>query len=61
MTDYGTATKVQRRCYELFREVYPDTWQDILEKFQEANEFANMGKTVAQHQLLFNKYVKKLS
>ena len=53
------AARVQRQCYNLFQEVYPDTWKDVLQKFQEVNDCIDTSKTIAQQQQLFNKNVKK--
>ena len=52
---------MRKKCYELFKKRYPDTWQDILVKFEESTLYIEMGKTVAQRQQLFNKSVKQFT
>ncbi|KAI6016963.1 hypothetical protein BKA83DRAFT_4543516 [Pisolithus microcarpus] len=46
---------VCKKCYELFKREYHDTWQDILIKFKESMQYMETGKTVTQWQQLFNK------
>ncbi|KAI6142927.1 hypothetical protein EDD17DRAFT_1515685 [Pisolithus thermaeus] len=37
---------VHKKCYELFKEEYCDTWQDILLKFEESMQYMETGKTL---------------
>ncbi|KAI6016886.1 hypothetical protein BKA83DRAFT_4497416 [Pisolithus microcarpus] len=41
-----------KKCYELFKKEYCDTWQEILIKFKESMQYTKTGKTVAQWQQL---------
>ena len=56
-----TAVTVHKKCYELFKKQYPATWQEILTKFKESTQYTEIGKTIAQWQQLFNKYVKQFT
>ncbi|KAI6037306.1 hypothetical protein BKA83DRAFT_3998304, partial [Pisolithus microcarpus] len=49
------AVTVHKKCYELFKKEYCDTWQEILIKFEESTQYTETGKTVSQQQQLFNK------
>ncbi|KAI6098460.1 hypothetical protein F5141DRAFT_1010662 [Pisolithus sp. B1] len=57
-SNQSTVATVHKKCYELFKKEYRDTWQDILLKFEESMQYMETGKTVAQWQQLFNKSVK---
>ncbi|KIM57584.1 hypothetical protein SCLCIDRAFT_130146, partial [Scleroderma citrinum Foug A] len=46
------------KCYKLFKKEHPDTWQDILIKFEDSTHYTETGKTASQQQQLFNKSVK---
>lgn len=48
------------QCYKLFREKYPETYQEILLTWQEAEALGDVDKTIAQHSQLFFKTAKKL-
>ncbi|KAI6101377.1 hypothetical protein F5141DRAFT_1066097 [Pisolithus sp. B1] len=37
---------VHKKCYELFKKEYCDTWQDILLKFEESMQYMETGKTL---------------
>ncbi|KAI5991008.1 hypothetical protein EDD15DRAFT_2119414, partial [Pisolithus albus] len=57
----STAATVRKKCYELFKKEYSDTWQEILIKFEESTQYTETGKTVAQRQQLFNKSAKRFT
>ncbi|KIJ57917.1 hypothetical protein HYDPIDRAFT_57212, partial [Hydnomerulius pinastri MD-312] len=61
--DSVTATPSEKmsQCYRLFQQDYPDTWQEILTIYEEAEVLGDMDKTVAQRQQLFQKITKKFS
>lgn len=52
---------VRTKCYELFKKTYPETWQDILIKFEESVQYTETGKTLAQRQQIFDKSAKRLT
>ncbi|KAI6037228.1 hypothetical protein BKA83DRAFT_16431, partial [Pisolithus microcarpus] len=56
-----TAVTVRKKCYELFKKEYRDTWHEILIKFEESTQYTEAGKTVAQRQQLFNKSAKRFT
>ena len=56
-----TAVMIRKQCYELFKTEYPNTWQDILLKFEESTQYTEAGKTVSQRQQMFNKSAKRFS
>jgi len=57
----GTPSRADvKKCYERFKVEYPDIYIEILETWKETQELADMGGTVAQRQLLFNKAAKNL-
>ncbi|KIM70519.1 hypothetical protein SCLCIDRAFT_100401, partial [Scleroderma citrinum Foug A] len=51
---------VHKWCYELFKKDNSN-WQKILLKFKESTQYAEVGKTIAQRQQLFNKSAKRLT
>ncbi|KAI6031036.1 hypothetical protein EDC04DRAFT_2572109, partial [Pisolithus marmoratus] len=55
------AVMVRKKCYELFKKEYCDTWQEILVKFEESTQYTETGKTVSQWQQLFNKSAKRFT
>ncbi|KAI6038136.1 hypothetical protein EDC04DRAFT_2524467, partial [Pisolithus marmoratus] len=52
---------VRKKCYELFKKEYRNTWQEILVKFEESTQYTETGKTVSQWQQLFNKSAKRFT
>ncbi|KAI5980421.1 hypothetical protein EDC04DRAFT_2596733, partial [Pisolithus marmoratus] len=52
---------MRKKCYELFKKEYHDTWQEILVKFEESTQYTETGKTVSQWQQLFNKSAKRFT
>ena len=56
-----TVATVRKKCYELFKKRYPDTWQGILAKFEESAQYTEMGKTFGHRQQLFNRSVKQFT
>ena len=57
----GTPSRADvKKCYECFKDNYPDTYIEILETWKESKELKDMGGTVAQRQQLFNKAAKNL-
>ncbi|KAI6042182.1 hypothetical protein EDC04DRAFT_2564591, partial [Pisolithus marmoratus] len=60
-SNQSTAATVRKKCYELFKKEYHDTWQEILIKFEESTQYTETGKTIAQQQQLFNKSVKQFT
>ncbi|KIJ57799.1 hypothetical protein HYDPIDRAFT_103826, partial [Hydnomerulius pinastri MD-312] len=49
------------KCYRSFRQEFPDTWQEILATYDEADALGDMDKTVAQRQQLFHKMSTKFA
>ena len=47
------------QCYKLFREEYPENWQEILFTFDDADALNNKDKMIAQCQSLFHRLVKQ--
>ncbi|KIK17310.1 hypothetical protein PISMIDRAFT_111768, partial [Pisolithus microcarpus 441] len=60
-SNQSTAVTVRKKCYELFKKEYCDTWQEILIKFKESTQYTETGKTVTQRQQLFNKSAKRFT
>ncbi|KAI6024285.1 hypothetical protein EDC04DRAFT_2574366, partial [Pisolithus marmoratus] len=60
-SNQSTAAAVCKKCYELFKKEYHDTWQEILIKFKESTQYMETGKTIAQQQQLFNKSAKQFT
>jgi len=52
---------VRKRCYDLFKAEYKDTYPIILETWKDAHAMENMGGTVAQRRKLFDKTIKDLN
>ncbi|KIK91407.1 hypothetical protein PAXRUDRAFT_149550, partial [Paxillus rubicundulus Ve08.2h10] len=61
--DSVIATPMERMLlwYKSFRQEFPDTWQEILETYKEAEILGDVDTTVAQHQQLFHKSTRKLA
>ncbi|KIM54151.1 hypothetical protein SCLCIDRAFT_31332 [Scleroderma citrinum Foug A] len=59
--DSTPSATVCKKCYELFKKRYPDTWQGILAKFEESVQYTEMGKTFGHWQQLFNRSVKQFT
>jgi hypothetical protein len=49
-----------KQCYEMFKEKYPHTWQQILECFDEAEDCDESTLTVAERTRTFNRTVDQL-
>ncbi|KAG6376926.1 hypothetical protein JVT61DRAFT_958 [Boletus reticuloceps] len=60
--DIVTATPMDKmaKCYKLFREKYPGTYQEILTTWYEAEALDDADKTIAQRAQLFSRLAKKL-
>ncbi|KAG2033261.1 hypothetical protein BDR03DRAFT_815654, partial [Suillus americanus] len=60
-TDNAQITPTIRgECYKVFQLAYPDTWQDILKTFEEAEMTMGGPQTVSQRTQDFNKVWKKV-
>ncbi|KAG2104681.1 uncharacterized protein F5147DRAFT_545195, partial [Suillus discolor] len=51
---------VRRRCYELFKKTYPDSYQDILNTYEELNMLSDAPQTIAQHTQTFQKLYRRV-
>jgi hypothetical protein len=56
---YHTGTMLQTRCYEKFKDTFPDTYQDILDMFDEAAMLGTAAQTVSQCGQSFQRLCKK--
>ncbi|KAG1841837.1 hypothetical protein F4604DRAFT_1597836, partial [Suillus subluteus] len=50
-----------QECYECFQNAYHDTWQEILETFDEAQTSSRPAVTVGQHSQEFGRLTKKVT
>ncbi|KAG1719294.1 hypothetical protein EDD22DRAFT_963314, partial [Suillus occidentalis] len=55
------STNLRLKCYDAFKEAFPDTWQNILELHEEAALFLGVPQTVAARAQEFHKFGKRLS
>ena len=55
------AVTIRKRCYELFKIQYPDTWQGILLKFEESTQYTEARRTFGQWQQMFNRLTKQFT
>jgi hypothetical protein len=51
---------IRTKCYELFKEAFPDTYKDILTVHDEVRILSGLPQTVSQHSQDFQKYYKRL-
>lgn len=59
--DSHDLVSTMRRCYNMFRSAYPDTWRDILEKSVLLDVYSEqLEVTVGERQKAFDKVVKQL-
>ncbi|KAG1719974.1 hypothetical protein EDD22DRAFT_766442, partial [Suillus occidentalis] len=49
------STNLRLKCYDAFKEAFPDTWQNILELHEEAALFLGVPQTVAARAQEFHK------
>lgn len=61
LTLYLKGTNLRLKCYDAFKEAFPDTWQNILELHEEAALFLGVPQTVAARAQEFHKFGKRLS
>lgn len=58
---YHTGTRLQTRCYEKFKDAFPDTYQDILNMFDEAAVLGAAAQTMSQRGQSFQRLCKKVA
>ncbi|KAG1901764.1 uncharacterized protein F5891DRAFT_1187230 [Suillus fuscotomentosus] len=51
---------VRCRCYELFKNTYPDSYQDILDTYKELNMLSDAPQTIAQCTQTFQKLYRRV-
>ncbi|KAG2737950.1 hypothetical protein P692DRAFT_20759986 [Suillus brevipes Sb2] len=54
-------TRLRTRCYEKFKDTFPDAYQDILDMFDEAAVLGAATQTVSQHGQSFQRLCKKVT
>ncbi|KAG1873296.1 hypothetical protein C8R48DRAFT_669895 [Suillus tomentosus] len=52
---------VRRQCYEKFKMAFPDTYQDILSRHEEASLLGSSPQTIAQRAQAFQKHYRSVS
>ncbi|KAG0706005.1 hypothetical protein DFH29DRAFT_1077381 [Suillus ampliporus] len=55
------STRLRTRCYEKFKDTFPDAYQDILDMFDEATVLGAATQTVSQHGQSFQRLCKKVA
>jgi len=51
---------LRTKCYELFKEAFPDTYKEILTVHDETKTLSGLPQTVSQRAQEFQKYYKRL-
>ena len=60
-TNHIPVVTVHKQCYKLFKQEYPETWQNTLTKFKESTHYTEAGKMVGQRQQMFHKSAKRFT
>ncbi|KAG1857648.1 hypothetical protein C8R48DRAFT_674628 [Suillus tomentosus] len=55
------STRLRTRCYEKFKDTFPDAYQDILDMFDEAAVLGATTQTISQHGQSFQRLCKKVA
>jgi hypothetical protein len=52
---------LRRKCYEKFKDTFPDTYQDILSKHEEVALLSSSPQTIAQRGQAFQKHYRSVT
>ncbi|KAG1889579.1 hypothetical protein F4604DRAFT_1915438 [Suillus subluteus] len=54
------STGIRRQCYEHFKNTYPDSYQDILDTYEELDMLSDAPQTIAQSTQTFQKLTRRV-
>ncbi|KAG2750876.1 hypothetical protein P692DRAFT_20728477, partial [Suillus brevipes Sb2] len=59
--ELGRCATLRRKCYEKFKDTFPDTYQDILSKHEEVALLSSSPQTIAQRGQAFQKHYRSVT